>query len=69
MRDKTGVYREFVDRIFREIDDLETESKKHPLLSVLREYGLTMDEATRLYYKKGMTARQLIEAIRTDRDK
>jgi hypothetical protein len=69
MYEKADEYRQFVDKTFQELDDLEAESRRHPLNDLLREYRLTMAQATRLYYKKGMTGRQLMEAIRTDREK
>lgn len=68
MRVRNG-YRDFVDKTFREIDDLEKESKKHPLLNALRECGLTLQEAGRRYYKRGMSSRQFLEAIKADREK
>ena len=67
MRENDG-YQDFVDRTFREIDDLESESKQHPILNALREYGLTLAEAGRRYYKRGMTGREFLEAIRTDHE-
>ncbi len=67
MRQRDG-YRDFVDRTFREIDDLENESKQHPLLNALREYGLTLQEAGQRYYKRGMTSRELLEAIKADHE-
>jgi hypothetical protein len=63
VRDRDG-YKEFLDRTFQEIDDLEAESNKHPILNGVRDYGLTMAEATRLYYKRGMTGRQFLDAIK-----
>ena len=69
MSEKADGYRQFVDKTFQELADLEAESKKHPLLKFLSEYGLTMSEAGRLYYKKGMSSRQLMDAIKADRRK
>jgi hypothetical protein len=53
---ETDEYKAFVDRIFEQIADLEAESNKYPIQNALRDYGLTMAEATRLYYKRGILA-------------
>ena len=68
VREREG-YKEFLDRTFQEIDDLEAESKKHPILNALRDYGLTMAEATRLYYKRGMTGQQFLDAIKAHKER
>ena len=67
VRKKDG-YTNFVNRTFREIEDLESESKRHPLVNALREYGLTLQEAARRYYKHGMSASQFLEAVKAGHD-
>ena len=67
MRKQEG-YEDFVNRTFREIDDLESESKQHPILNALREYGLTLQEAARRYYKRGMTSSEFLEAVKADHE-
>jgi hypothetical protein len=66
---KTDDYTTFVNRTFEQITDLETESNKHPIRYALRDYGLTMAEATRLYYRRGMSGKQFLDAIKADREK
>jgi hypothetical protein len=68
VRDREG-YKEFLDRTFQEIDDLEAESNKYPILNAVRDYGLTMAEAARLYYKRGMTGRQFLDAIKAHKER
>jgi hypothetical protein len=67
VRKKDG-YTDFVNRTFQEIDDLESESKGHPLVNALREYGLTLQEAALRYYKRGMTSNELLEAVKADHE-
>ena len=62
-------YGDFQDQIFREIDDIQSERNRYILAATCREFGLTFDEAVRLYYKQGMTGQQFLDALRTSREK
>ena len=62
-------YRKFQDMIFQEIADLEAEGSRLPITMAVQEYGLTLDEAARLYYQPGMTGQQFLDAIKADRQK
>jgi hypothetical protein len=62
MREKDE-YRDFPDQ---EINDLESE---YILTATAHEYGVTLDEAARLYYKPGMTGQQLHDALKAHREK
>ncbi len=42
--------------------------REKDVLNALREYGLTLAEAGRRYYKRGMTGREFLEAMRTDHE-
>jgi hypothetical protein len=68
MRRKDG-YRDFQDQIFQEIGDLESERNKYILTANAREYGLTLNEAARLYYKPGMTGQQFLDAMKAQKAK
>jgi hypothetical protein len=61
--------RDFQDRVFREITDLESERNEYVLTATAHEYGMTLDEAARLYYKPGMTGQQLHDAMSAHREK
>jgi hypothetical protein len=60
---KQDGYEDFQDQIFREIADLESERNKHILTATAHEYGLTLQEAARLYYEPGMTGQQFLDAL------
>jgi hypothetical protein len=66
---KQDGYKDFQEQVFQEISDLETEGKKYPITATAHEYGLTLDEAARLYYKPGMTGKQFLDAMNADRGK
>jgi hypothetical protein len=68
MGDSSG-YKIFQDKIFREITDLDAEHDKFSLLNAVREYGLTWDEACKLYFRPGMNGQQFLEAMKADREK
>jgi len=62
---KQSTYKDFQDQIFREIVELESESKKNIISKTCREFGLTLNEAARLYYKPGMSGQQFLDAVRS----
>jgi hypothetical protein len=66
---KQDSYQDFQDQVFQEISDLETDGKKYPVTAIAHEYGLTLNEAARLYYKPGMTGEQFLDAMRAGRGK